>query len=210
MYSSVIWDRLNLEGRETVTSGELREHARALAKDPENAITHLVRHGYLAPLFRGLYYVRSPAEVRLGHRRYNHLELMALGLAKKGIDRWYFGLESALKLNDRTHEYFAAEAVVTDSLYRIKGIEVEGRRFIILRWKPGMLDFGLVTKGLLRFSDPEKTVLDLAYRARWNGLPDSEIVALVDEHRAGLDPGRLRRYLRRYPESLREVLARLP
>jgi len=209
MYSSLIWDRLNLEDRETVTSRELREHAEALGKNPENAITHLVRYGYLAPLFRGLYYVRSPGEVRLGRRRYNHLELMGIALAKKRIDRWYFGLETALKLNDLTHEYFASETLVTDRLYRIKGIEIDGRRFIILKWKPQMLEFGLVTKGLIRFSDPEKTVLDLAYRARWNGLATSEITGLVDGYRGRLDPSRLRRYLRRYPRSLQEVLERL-
>lgn len=208
MKSTLIWDRLNLEGREIAISEELRRSAHALGKDPDNVIDHLVRYRYIEPLFRGIYYVRNPTERRFGSERYSHLDLMSLALARKGVDRWYFGLETALKLNALTHEYFPTETVITDRLYRPKGISLSGRRFVILKWKPGLLSFGITTKGPVRFSDAEKTVLDLAYRARWRGAPDTEIMAIVDEYKSDLDTKRLNAYLRRYPHSLREVLKR--
>lgn len=208
MKSTLVWDKLNLENREVVTSHDLRESAKTLGKDPDNVIDHLVRYKYLEPIFRGLYYVRTPAEYRFGSTRYNHLDLLSLGLKARGIDRWYFGLETALKLNNLTHEYFPVETVITDRLYRIKGINTAGHKFVILKWKPELLNFGINETDRIRFSNAEKTVLDLAYRAIWRGMPDHEVAAIVKEYLSRLKRKRFDSYLRHYPASLREVLRR--
>ena len=78
---------------------------------------------YIIRIFRGIFYVKSLEEIKYKKVKYNHLELVAKGLELKGVKHWYFGLHTALKLNNATHEYFTIDYVITDSFYRNKPIE---------------------------------------------------------------------------------------
>jgi hypothetical protein len=153
-------------------------------------------------LFKGYYYVRTPEELRLRNPRYNPLELFALAATRKGIGSWYYGLDTALRLNGMTHEDRRVETVVSDSFYRIHGVLVGASRFVIHKWRHELVTFGLVDKGVYRHSDPEKTVLDLLYWDYWRaakGKPETR--AWVD-YLANVRTSKLRMYLRHYPEAV--------
>ena len=49
----------------------------------------------------------------------NYFEIIKNGLIIKGVKKWYFGLETALKLNNMTNEYFTIDYVVNDSIFRV-------------------------------------------------------------------------------------------
>ncbi|HXG07947.1 MAG TPA: hypothetical protein VNI77_11560 [Nitrososphaera sp.] len=61
----------------------------------------------------------------------------------KGIGNWYFGLHTALKLNNMTHEHFAAEDVISDLLFRAKPLNISGSKFKFTQLSPRPMSFGI-------------------------------------------------------------------
>ena len=204
--STSLWEVPVREGRELLTSEELREMARRIEARPEHALRHLRREGYLLPLFRGFYYVRTPEEVRLHTERHDPLELFALAARAKGIREWYFGLTTALRLNGLTHEDRREETVVSTSFYRIHGVAIGSRRFVIHKWDPELFGFGLERRGTYRVSDPEKTVLDLAYLDFWRAKKGHAPTRAWAEHLPSMDAHKVRRYLSHYPDEVRRTV----
>ncbi len=204
--STALWEVAAREGREFLTGRAISEMARRIGAKPENALRHLRRERYLLPLFRGFYYVRTAEEVRLGTERHDALELFALAARAKGIGEWYFGLETALRLHGLTHEDRREETVVSRTFYRIRGVPIGSRRFVIHKWGPELFGFGLVRRGSYLISDPEKTLLDLAYLDVWRTRKGRSAALVWTDHLPTVDLGKVRRYLPHYPEEVRRTL----
>ncbi len=204
--STAIWEVLIREGREVLTSDELVKMARRLGARPESALRHLRREGYLLPLFRGYYYIRTAEELRLHTERYDPLELFALAARAKGIGDWYFGLSTALRLNGLTHEDRREESVVSRAFYRIHGVPIGSRRFVIHKWGAPLFGFGLLRRGSYRLSDPEKTVLDLAYLDYWAEMKKRGTNRVWLEHLGSVETRKLRDYLKHYPPRVKEMV----
>jgi hypothetical protein len=204
--SSALWEVPVREGREVLTSGDLAEMARRIGARPAHALRHLRREGYLVPLFRGFYYVRTPEEVRLRTERHDPLELFALAARAKGIGEWYFGLTTALRLNGLTHEDRREETVVSRAFYRIHGVPIGSRRFVIHKWAKDLFGFGLERRRTYFVSDPEKTVLDLAYHDFWRAKKRHPATRTWTEHLASVNSRKVRRYLVHYPVDIRRTV----
>lgn len=186
-----------------VSSREVFRMADRLGRDPKNVLRVLRRTGYLLPLFKGYYYVRSPDELKLRFDRLNAFELFALAAEAKSVGHWYFGLDTALALNGLTHEDPPEAIVITDHLYRIRGVRIGNKRFRIHKWSPELTSFGIASKGKVRFSDPAKTVLDLAY-LDWHRMNKKRPPPRAwVEHLPKIDKAALRRYSKHYPEPVR-------
>lgn len=204
----LIWETLLRDEREVATSADIAAVARRIEADPRDAVRSLRRSGRLVPLFKGFYYVRRPEELALTSPRHNHLELFAMAARAKGIGNWYFGLDSALRLNRMTHEDRRWEDVVSDSLYRPAGVAVGGKRFVVRKWSPRLVRFGVVRLGPLPYSDPEKTVLDLAYLDHLRTLRGRGSSGAWREYAEHVSARKLARYAKAYPLAVRrEVLA---
>jgi len=196
--------KLHLEGKEFVTSGDIEGTCKPLGLDHRNAIRYLLKERYLVRIFRGIFYVRAFDEIALGRSKYSHLELVSRGLGLKGVKNWYFGLHTALKLNDLTHEYFAVDYVLNDRIFRAKPIGIAGYKFRFLKLKPGLFDFGVV-KDALRYSDAEKTILDLIHVWRYNGIAEEKIIMDLSEYAANVSKKKLLAYAGNYSRSVRET-----
>lgn len=205
MRMSLLVEKLWMENKEFVTSEELKEYCRSMKMDYALAIRYLASRKYLVRIFRGIFYVRSLEELRLGRSKYNHLELVARGIELKGVKDWYFGLRSALKLNNMTHEHFAIEEVVSDSIFRANPFDIAGYKFRFVKLSPSLVSFGIKKERALRYSDPEKTILDFIYLARQKGVPAYKIVADMSSWAAGLSNDRLRRYAKKYPKTVAAI-----
>jgi predicted transcriptional regulator of viral defense system len=201
MKTSLILRKLRLEDKELVTSEELREICSNLGIKYESAIRHLIPRGHLIRIFRGVFYVTSPEEALTKRQRYSHLELVSKGLKVKGVEDWYFGLYTALKLNNMTHEHYAMDYVINKEIQRSNPMDIVGYKFKFVKVKTRLLGFGVVGKEL-RHSDPEKTILDFIYLWRYNGMPDQRITLSVKEWANNIDEAKLKNYSQHYPKTV--------
>jgi predicted transcriptional regulator of viral defense system len=202
--SNLLLKKLAIDRKEFITSDELKHYCKNMSLRYEITIRHLVSRGYLIRIFKGIFYIKSPEEVKLSKSKYSHLELVAKGLELKGVKSWYFGLYTALKFNNMTHESFAVDYVINDKLLRSKPINMAGYKFRFIKLNPRLLEFGVVGSDL-RYSDPEKTVLDFIYSWRYNGVPKEKIVLDVSEWAKGLSREKTKEYAVNYPRTVQEI-----
>lgn len=198
--------KLYLDNREFVISDTLKKYCNKLNLDYDNTIKNLVFRGYLLRIFKGIFYIRTLDEIKLGRTKYSHLELVAKGLEVKNIDKWYFGLYSALKLNNMTHEEFAIDHVINDTLFRANPINIVGYKFKFHKISPKLLTFGMTKKGNIRYSDPEKTILDFLYILRYNGVPEERIIMDVADYTKDISKEKIGRYAKHYPKTVVKTL----
>jgi len=204
MKMSLLARKLRLEGREFATAGELRGSCRTMGLDYDRSVRYLLSRGHLLRIFRGIFYVRSFDEMKLGKLKYSVQELVAKGLELKGIRNWYFGLQTALKFNNLTHEHFTVEYVISDTLFRKNPVGIAGFKFRFLKLKPALLTFGIVGDNL-KYSDMEKTILDFAYVWRYNGVAAEKILADLAEYSNDASRNKLRKYSKYYPRTVQEI-----
>jgi predicted transcriptional regulator of viral defense system len=210
MRMSVLLRKLHLENKEFVTSEELEAYCKSMKLDYDTVVRYFISRGYLIRIFRGIFYVKSIEEQKLGRSKYSHLELVAKGLELKNVKNWYFGLHTALKLNNMTHEYFAVEDVINDTLFRATPINIAGYKFKFIKLSPSLVNFGIMKKDeLVRYSDPEKTVLDFIYIWRYNGIPEDKIVIDLAEWAKHASKEKLRNYANKYPKTVTEMVERV-
>nr|MDO8082768.1 hypothetical protein [Candidatus Freyarchaeota archaeon] len=195
-----------MEGKEFVTSAELKRYCRSMNLNYEIVIRHFISRGYLVRIFRGVFYIKSLDEIELGKTRYSHLELVAKGMELKNVENWYFGLYTALKLNNVTHEHFAVDYVVNDRIFRAKPVNITGYKFKFVKLAPALLEFGLTVEDRLRYSDVEKTILDFIYVWRYNGIPKDKIVLDVEDWTKNASKAKIMKYSERYPKTVAEIV----
>ena len=143
MRMNPILKKLHLEEKEFVTSFEIRNYCDIFDYNYYNTIRNLTSRGYLLRIFKGVFYLKTFDEVKLGKMKYSHLDLVSKGLELKGVKNWYFGLQTALKLNNATHEHFTMDYVINDKLFRSKPITINGYRFKFVKLKKDLLGFGV-------------------------------------------------------------------
>ena len=113
-----------IDGHKIASSEDIRKLARSIKRSEERSLSYLQEEGYITRIFRGIFYVKSPDEREKGYFRKSIYEIVAMGLEFKGVEKWYFGLETALKLNNLAHEYFDINYVITDSYRTTKIIKI--------------------------------------------------------------------------------------
>jgi len=209
MRMNVLLKKLRMEKREFVSSKELKAYCKSMKLNYDTVIRYFGARGYLVTVFRGIFYVKSIEEFDLGRVRYSHLELVAKGLELKKVKNWYFGLHTALKLNNMTHEHFAVEDVVSDVLFRANPVAIADHKFKFVKLSPSLIAFGVKKGNGIRYSDPEKTVLDFIYLWRYRGIPEDKIVADVSEYARIVRKDRLRSYAKRYPKTVAKIVERV-
>ena len=203
--AELLMRKLWLNDRRFVNSTYLSWICEDIGVEYENMIRYLLDRGYLVRIFRGVFYVKSLEEIKFGRIDLSHLDLVAEGLKIKGVERWYFGLYTALMLNGVAHEYFPVEFVLNDKIFRAKEVEIAGHRFKFVKIKPSLF-FGIEEKGKLRYSDLEKTILDFIYLWRYRGVPEEKIILDISELVNEASRDKLYKYSEKYPRTVRRTL----
>lgn len=205
MKMSILLEKLWIDEKEFVTTKEIREYCKTMKLKPDAVIHYFTRRKNLVRIFRGIFYVKSLEESKLGKRKYNHLELVAKGLELKGVKNWYFGLHTALKRNNMTHEYFTIDEVISDSLFRANPINIAGCKFRFIKVSSGLINFGINEDGIIRYSDPEKTILDFVYLSRHKGMDSNMIAMDLEDWAKDISKNKLRKHAIKYPKTVRET-----
>jgi predicted transcriptional regulator of viral defense system len=209
MTMTTLLRKLRIENKGFITSKELESYCKSMKLDYATVVRYFAGRGYLVRIFRGIFYVKSVEEFELGRSRYSHLELVAKGLELKKVGNWYFGLHTALKLNNMTHETFSVEDVVNDLLFRANPVNIAGYKFKFYRLSPLLLDFGIKKQDGLRYSDPEKTVLDFIYIWRYRGTPSEKIIADISDYAKNVSKEKMKSYAKKYPKTVAEIVERV-
>jgi len=208
MTMSLLLKKMRIENREFVTSEYLMEYCRPMKLEYNAVIRYFMKKGYLLRIFRGIFYVKPLEELKLGRSKYSYLALVAKGLELKKVKNWYFGLHTALKLNNITHEHFTIDEVVNDTIFRAKPMKIAGCNFKFIKLSPSVLNFGITGRNGIRHSDPEKTILDFIYIWRYNGIPEDKIVIDVSEWAKGISKSKLGKYANNYPTTVSKIAKR--
>jgi hypothetical protein len=124
-------------------------------------------------------------------------------LETKGIKNWYFGLETAMKLNNLTHEFFAMDFIINDKIARTKAIEVFGNKIKFIKLKAELFRFGIKKSKHFRYSGVEKTVIDMIYLKRYSGFDDNTIADYILPYIEYCSKEKLKRYAKRYNKKIK-------
>jgi predicted transcriptional regulator of viral defense system len=196
--------KLRIDEKEFVRNDELKRYCETMGVDYTATVKYLTSHGHLVRVLRGIFYVKTLEEETLGKQRYTPIELVAKGLELKGVENWYYGLYTALKLNNMTHEHFPVDYVVSDSIFRARPINIAGYSFRFMKLSSRLFGFGVRSEDV-PYSDPEKTILDFAYVWRYRGMPSERILLDLKEWSKGLSGDRLQGYAKNYPKTVQSL-----
>jgi len=199
--------KLNLDKEPYVDSVLLREYAKTLKLDYLMVIKYLLANKYLYRILRGFFYKPTIKERKMNRLDVNHLEAIAETLKRKGVKNWYYGLDSAMKLNNLTHEFFAMDFVVSDSIFRSKPITILGMKVRFIKLKKEIVKIGIV-KGNYPVSDLEKTVLDMIYLMRYDGLSEKEIELKMNDLMSKCSKEKMFGYSSKYNKKMNEFIRR--
>lgn len=195
--------KLEVQKARFIKGSTIKEYCKALHMSYASAISYLLSNRYLVRILRGIFYRKSMEERKLKMVSVNYLYALREALAMKGIKNWYFGMESALKMNSMTHEYFTCDVIISDKIYRPKPFEILGHTIKFIKIKKSLVGFG-IKKGSVNYSDKEKTILDMIYFGKYNH--DEAIKSTVLPYIKECSAKMLMRYAMHYPKSVMKVV----
>ena len=201
MTLKLIVEKLARSNKKLILSEEIKDYCKKLSLNYLPTIKYLIRNKYLARIFRGIFYIYSIEERKLGKSEMNSFEILKEALKLKGVKNWYFGLETGLKFNNLTHEYFTIDYVINDKLFRAKPIIIMGRKVKFYKLLPKMFSFGVVKKEV-NYSDSEKTSLDLLYLKHYS---KEEFEEIIEE----LSKTKLLKYAKNYNKEVINIVKEL-
>ena len=209
---SLLIRKLKINEKEFITNNDLLEYCKYFKLDYTYATGYLLRKGILIRIFRGVFYVKTFDEIKLGQTKYNHLELLAKGIELKQVKDWYFGLYTALKLNNMTHEYYAIEAVISDKILRVLPISIAGHKFSFTKISYKLFGFGIILKKtrirgtFIKYSNPEKTILDFIYLWKYEGMKPERVLMDIEDWMDNINLKKLKQYSNYYPKTVQRLV----
>jgi hypothetical protein len=196
-----------------VSSDDIKKTATAFQMDPRAALVALTRNRALEPVvFRGVYYVRNRNERDLRTIEEDPLRIVARACNMRLGIGWYFGLATALKLAGVWgQQSLTTITIITKRRQNPKtafaGYTVEFKVLSIPSFEAMLQD-----DGIIRYSQPVRTLLDFAYFGARRGKSDeyarSVIAAISAKERKRLAE-QARQSLSEYPQLYRVLLDRL-
>lgn len=201
--------KLMLDEDRFTGAGKIKEYCEKLGISYNAAISYLLKYGYVKRIVRGFFYVPTAGERKLKTKGVSHLEAIARAMEHKGVRNWYYGLETAAKLNNLTHEYFAEDCVVSDRIFRPRPISVLGHKVKFIRLNGKLFGFGTKKYGLLPYSDVEKTILDIVHLGKYGGRSNEKLREEITDLLEHASKRRLAEYAKRYSKSVRHFVGEL-
>ncbi len=198
--------KIKQDDKEFVTSEELQIYSKDLYLDYRTISNYLVTRGFLLNILDDIYYVKSEEEILQNKLNYSILELVGKGLELKNVKNWYFGLYTALNLINIEYEHENDMFyLINDQIIKEKPIKILGKNFRFLTFKNALFNFGIIDNKV-KYSDHEKTILDLIYLWQYNHMNESRILINAYKLLDGISEEKILDYSQYYPISNRKVL----
>lgn len=198
--------KINQDNKEFVSTEELQDYCKNLYMDYRTIGDYLLTRGYLLNVLDNIYYVKTQEEIRQKKLKYSVLELVGKGLNIKKVKNWYFGLYTALKINNVEYEHDNEFLyLINDQIAKSKPTIILGEKFRFLTFKNALFNFGIINNKI-KYSNQEKTILDLIYLWQYNHMNDSRILIETSKILKGISEEKIVEYSQFYPESNRKLL----
>jgi predicted transcriptional regulator of viral defense system len=195
---------LSTFGGKVVRRVSVENVCQRFGSDATYTINFMISYGYFIRILRGLYYVKTLEEFML-KKAPDIYRVLSLGMDELKV-RWYFGLYTALRFNGVTHEFSDTVFILNDEIFRPKIVKVSGERVRFIKISPNLFGFGVIERGNIKFSDLEKSILDLVYLSRYRSTPEEKIVATIEEYAKGVRTEKVKEYLKAYPKTVSKVV----
>jgi predicted transcriptional regulator of viral defense system len=206
MKCPLIIKKLDIIDKKIVTSKEIKEYCSILKIDYLNTIKYLTRHKYLIVILKGIFYNPCFEERKTGNYVMTHHEAISEALKIKGVKYWYFGLETAIKLNNLTHEFFNVEFIINDKISRVNTMKIFGNKVKFIKLKKDLFRFGLKKVGGVRISNIEKTILDKVYLYRYKAVDDNTIKNFILPYIKHCSKEKLKEYAKYYNQKIEDFV----
>lgn len=207
-YDIIVRKLHSTEGR-YITSDIIKKYCAILNISYNDAITYLTRNKHLYTILKGIFYKPSVEERKFNALKASHLEAVSEALKLKGINNWYFGLETALKFNSLTHEFFTVDFILNDTIARTRPIMILGNKVLFLKIKPELFLFGIKKENGFYYSDVEKTLLDIMYIKRYKGIEDLAIIDSIKPFLKKSSLPKLKKYAPKYNKKIEAMAGQL-
>ncbi len=201
--------KLLLRKERFISSEELVEECAKLKMPYEKAIKYLYLYKYVERIVRGFFYIPTVEERRYKTGGANFYEAIARAMEYKKVKNWYWGLETAIKMNAITHEFFTIDYVVSDKIFRAKPFKILGRKVKFVKLSKKLFGFGINKSGNTPYSDLEKTILDIIHLRKYSGESNKAIRDYVIEWADEADKAKMKKYSKHYSKSERNILDEL-
>lgn len=192
-----------------ISSEELKEECAKLGMSYEKAIKYLYLYKYLERIVRGFFYIPTVEERKYKTGGPSFYEAISKAMEYKKVENWYFGLETAIKLNNITHEFFTIDYVVSDKIFRPKPMKILGRKVKFVKLNKKLFGFGTKKSKNTPYSDLEKTILDIIHLRKYLGETNKAIRDYVIEWADEADKNKMKKYSKHYSKSVRKALEEL-
>jgi len=205
-----ILDKLWQDGNEFVSLKKLEKDSKNLYYNYNNMIKYLISRGFLFKILNDTFYVKSQEEANSVSKdlKYSSLELISKALNFLDVDNWYFGLYTALKFHDISFNNNNSDYLLFSNIRTAKKqITVCGQKCKFIRLRPLLFKFGIKKKGNeVRYSDLEKTILDLMYLWHTSNMPNHKIKSEILKYFKLGKINTIKEYCSHYPESIQQLV----
>ena len=161
-----VYNALLERGDNVIATKEIKGVCKLLKIGFNAAFAGLTRRNALVPVvFKGVYYLKNREERDLGTIKEDPLSIVARACNLKLGGDWYFGLATALQLAGlweqqtlTTITVITKKRVSGHAEKKVAGMNVEFKQLAKVRF-----DKLVKQKGVMRYSDPARTIVDYAY-----------------------------------------------
>ena len=98
--------------------------------------------------------------------------------------------------------------LINNHILKTQPIKILGKKFRFLRFKNALFNFGII-KNKIRYSDHEKTILDLIYLWESNHINENRILIAGSKLLEGISREKILQYAQYYPDSNQKLLKNL-
>ncbi|MFX0138446.1 MAG: hypothetical protein ACFFDN_32690 [Candidatus Hodarchaeota archaeon] len=198
--------KIRQDNKEFITSEELKKYCKELYFNHRIISNYLISRRYLVKILDNIYYVKAIDEINQNKLNYSILELVAKALKLKNVKNWYYGLYTALELTNIDYENQDEFIyLINDRILKNKPIKILGKKFRFLIFKNVFFNFGIIN-GKVKYSDFEKTILDLIYLWEYNHMNENRILIELSKLLDGISEEKILNYSQYYPKSNTNIL----
>lgn len=200
--------KIRQDNKEFISYEELKKYSKELYFNHRVISNYLISRGYLVNILDNIYYVKTIDEISQNMLKYPILELVAKALKRKHVKNWYYGLYTAFELLNSDYENQDEFLYIINDRFLInKPIKILGKKFRFFKVKNAFFKFGIINKKV-KYSDLEKTILDLIYLWEYNHI--NENIILIDLSKLlvldGILEEKILKYSQYYPKSNKNIL----